>query len=510
MIGDTKNVQSVDMSGIVKDFPGVRAVDDVDLHLKAGEIHALLGENGAGKSTLMKILYGLYQADGGTIRVNGQVVDVDSPTTAIEHGIGMIHQHFMLVPSLTVTENVALGLREGGRMRLDRRGVSDRLRALSDQYNLHVDPDVPVWQLSVGERQRVEILRALFKGTDLLILDEPTAVLTPQEADALLDTLRGMTEIGHTIVFISHKLNEVIKLADEITVLRAGKHIATIPAEGATKPQLAELMVGHPVLFDYEKPDVTINEPRLQVRDVHARRDRGDEGLRGVSFEVCAGEIVGVAGVSGNGQHELAEVITGLRRAEAGAVRIDGNDVTNHSPAAIKRLGTAYIPEERMVDGIVKDFSVADNYVLRDYEREDYTTWGWLVRHGRIAEACKRAIDEFAIKTPGTRVQAKNLSGGNIQKLVLARELSTEPCVVVAAQPTRGVDIGAIEYIHQRLLAEKARGAAILLISEDLDEVLLLADRILVIYEGQIVGNLPREGVEMETLGTMMAGATAV
>jgi len=500
-------IQRVAMNRIVKQFPGVLAVDQVDFDVHAGEIHALLGENGAGKSTLMKILYGLYQADEGTISINDQPVHIASPTEAISHGIGMIHQHFMLVPSLTVAENVALGTRSTRGFRLDLDVVSQRLLELSQHYNLHIDPTRPIWQLSVGERQRVEILRALYKGTDLLILDEPTAVLTPQEADNLFDTLRIMANDGHSLVFISHKLNEVLKLTHRISVLRGGAHVATIPTADATKEILAEMMVGHPVVFQYEYEDVTRGEARLSLNGVTARGETGDERLKDVSFAVHSGEIVGIAGVSGNGQRELAEAITGLRRVDRGMISVGKHDITNAPASRVKDLHVSYIPEERMEDGIVKDFTVTENYVLRDFRTAKFPRFGWFMNLTAIQQFCQEAIKRYEIKTPTQKTRVRNLSGGNIQKLILARELDAEPEVIIAAQPTRGVDIGAIEYIHRRLLEQRSMGTAILLISEDLDEILLLADRILVMYEGRIVGEVLREEVQIERIGAMMAGA---
>ncbi|MCA9914805.1 MAG: ABC transporter ATP-binding protein, partial [Anaerolineae bacterium] len=419
----------------------------------------------------------------------------------------MIHQHFMLVPSLTVAENVALGMRSTRGFRLDLDIVSQRLLELSQHYNLHIDPSRAIWQLSVGERQRVEILRALYKGTDLLILDEPTAVLTPQEADNLFDTLRIMANDGHSLVFISHKLNEVLKLTHRISVLRGGAHVATIPTAEATKEILAEMMVGHPVVFQYEYEDVARGEPRLSLANVTARGETGDERLKEVSFSVHSGEIVGIAGVSGNGQRELAEAITGLRRVDHGAIRVGAKDITNAPAARIKDMHVSYIPEERMEDGIVKEFTITENYVLRDFRHAKFTRLGWFMNLGTIRQFCQEAIKRYEIKTPSQKTRIRNLSGGNIQKLILARELDAEPEVIIAAQPTRGVDIGAIEYIHRRLLDQRSKGTAILLISEDLDEILLLADRILVMYEGRIVGEVPREEVQIERIGAMMAGA---
>lgn len=499
------DIQHLQMAGIVKRFPGVLAVDQVDFEVQAGEIHALLGENGAGKSTLMKMLYGLYQPDGGRILLNGKPVSIRSPQDAIRQGIGMIHQHFMLVPSLTVAENVALGMQSSRGWRLDLDLVARRIRELAERYNLRVDPSTPIWQLAVGEQQRVEILRALYKGAALLILDEPTAVLTPQEVDDLFRILRTMSSEGHGLIFISHKLHEVLAISQRITVLRDGRRVDTIPTEGATKLKLAEMMVGRPVVLEYERASVEVGLARLQLAQVSAMSDRGDLGLKDVSLEVRSGEIVGVAGVSGNGQRELAEVIAGLRPIKEGNIHFDGKAIKGKSPGAINALGLAYIPEERMVDGAVATFTVAENFILQDHGR--YTRGKIFMKFRSIREACEKAIHAYEIKTPSTTTPIKNLSGGNIQKLILARELSRKPKVLLAAQPTRGVDIGASEYIHQRLLDERAKGTAILLISEDLDEILALSDRIAVMYEGKIMGVLPRESVNIRQLGAMMAGS---
>jgi simple sugar transport system ATP-binding protein len=503
-----KSIHHLKMQGIVKRFPGVLAVDQVDFDVQAGEIHALLGENGAGKSTLMKLLYGLHQPDEGRILLDDAEVKIRSPHDAILRGIGMIHQHFMLVPSLTGAENVALGLRSSRGWRLDTEVVARRLRELSEQYNLRVSPDVPIWQLSVGEQQRVEILRAIYKGASLLILDEPTAVLTPQEVDDLFRVLRQMAQDGHALIFISHKLREVLAISQRITVLRDGRRVDTIPTSEATRLKLAEMMVGRPVTLEYGRQPVTPGEERLVLDRVSARSDRGDLGLKEISLTVRAGEIVGAAGVSGNGQQELAQVITGLRPVTSGTIRVAGKDVTGKSPAGMNALGVSYIPEERMVDGVIKEFTVAENLMLQDHGRKPYTWGGIFMSFRTIAKACNEAIRTYEIKTPSAETPLKSLSGGNIQKLILARELSRQPQVLIAAQPTRGVDIGATEYIHHRLLEERAKGAAILLISEDLDEVMALSDRIVVMYEGRIVGSVPRENINVQQLGAMMAGAS--
>ncbi len=500
-----KRIDHLEMRGIVKQFPGVLAADHIDFDVRSGEVHALLGENGAGKSTLMKILYGLYQPNEGEILIDGQRVTIKSPTDAIASGIGMIHQHFMLVPSLTVAENVALGLRSSREPMLDLDVVSDRIIELAKIYGLYVDPSAPVWQLAVGERQRVEIVKALYRGAALLILDEPTAVLTPQEVDDLFKTLHRMVEDGHALIFISHKLHEVLAISNRITVLRDGRYVGSIPTHNATKQGLARMMVGREVILQYDHQDVEVGAVRLKVEDLHALGDRGPEALRGVSLEICGGEILGLAGVSGNGQRELAEVIFGLRPATQGTISIEGQVVTGKPPSQLNKLGMSYIPEERMVDGVINDFTVAENLILQNHAEKPFAI-NIFMNPRAISRRCADMIRSFDIRTPTQETPIKSLSGGNIQKLVLARELGREPRVLIAAQPTRGVDIGATEYIHQRLLDQRARGTATLLISEDLDEILALADRIAVIYEGQIVGLVDRKDARVEDLGLMMAG----
>jgi ABC-type uncharacterized transport system ATPase subunit len=503
-----QKIHQLKMQGIVKRFPGVLAVNHVDFDVCAGEIHALLGENGAGKSTLMKLLYGLYEPDEGHILLDDVEVKIRSPHDAIARGIGMVHQHFMLVPSLTVAENIALGLRSSRGWRLDLKAVSQRVQELSDVYNLKVAPDRPIWQLAVGEQQRVEILRAVYQGAALLVLDEPTAVLTPREVEDLFHILRKMTADGHGVVFISHKLHEVLTITECITVLRDGQRVDTIPTAQANKRMLAEMMVGRPVSLEYARQPITPGENRLTLTDVSAYSDRGDLGLKNVSLTVRGGEILGVAGVSGNGQTELAQVIVGLRSATSGTIRLGDKDITNRSPETINKSGVSYIPEERMTDGVIKDFTVAENFVLQNHGRKPYTRGGIFMNFRAIAKACKEAIRAYEIKTPNPNVPIKTLSGGNIQKLVLARELSCEPKVLIAAQPTRGVDIGASEYIHLRLLDERSKGNAILLISEDLDEIRALSDRIAVMYEGRIIGIVPSASADIQQLGAMMAGST--
>ncbi|MBC7250160.1 MAG: ABC transporter ATP-binding protein [Anaerolineae bacterium] len=501
-----RRIERVEMRGIVKRFPGVLANDHIDFEVRAGEIHALLGENGAGKTTLMNILYGLYRPDQGQIAINGQVVAIHSPANAIRLGIGMIHQHFMLVPTLSVVENVALGLPSSRGFLLDLDVVTERIRHLSQTYGLKVDPAAMVWQLAVGEQQRVEILKALYRGADLLILDEPTAVLTPQEVEELFTTLRRMAREGHALIFISHKLHEVLSISDRVTVLRDGRVVKTLPTAEATREDLARLMVGREVLLRVERPPVKLGDPVLRLEDLWADSDKGVPALRGVSLQVRSGEILGIAGVSGNGQRELAEVIAGLRPPTQGRIIIAGVDTTGWSPERLLKHGLAYIPEERMRDGVIRDFSVEENLILKNHTDRPYAS-GIFMNFGKIAEYADNLIANFDIRTPSRDTPLKNLSGGNIQKMVLARELSREPRVLIAAQPTRGVDISATEYIHRQLVAQRAKGTATLLISEDLDEILNLSDRIAVMYEGQIVGIVDQHEATVEQLGLMMAGA---
>jgi simple sugar transport system ATP-binding protein len=498
-------IESIEMRGIVKRFPGVLANDQVDFDVKAGEIHALLGENGAGKSTLMKILYGLYQPDAGQILLNGQPIRIQSPLDSISHGIGMIHQHFMLVDSLTVAENVALGLKSSREPQLDLDRVSARIRELAQKYGLQVDPDAHISQLAVGQQQRVEIMKALYRGAALLVLDEPTAVLTPQEVHDIFDIFRQMAQDGHALIFISHKLHEILDLTDRVTVLRDGRVIGTRSTTGATKRDLAQMMVGREVVLERERVEGRPGEVRLKLEQVNAVNGQGTPVLRNISFEVCSGEIVGVAGVSGNGQRPLAEAIAGLWLLTGGQIFLENRAVTGLAPAAMIDAGLSYIPEERMHDGAVKDFTVAENLILQDHIRPPYSQ-GIFLNFKQIARHANEMIRQFNVKTPSRETPVKNLSGGNIQKLILARELARRPRVLIAAQPTRGVDIGATEYIHNQLLKQRAEGLATLLISEDLDEVRALSDRIIVMFGGEIMGIVDNKQTTVEELGLMMAG----
>ena len=496
----------LEMRHITKRFPGVVANDDVSFDLRAGEVHTLLGENGAGKSTLMKILFGLYRPDQGEILLRGQPVEIGSPTDAIEHRIGMVHQHFMLVPTLTVAENVALGLRSSRGPLTDLDAVAARIGEISDRYGLAVDPTVEVWKLSVGERQRVEIIKALYRDAELLVLDEPTAVLTPQEVDDLFVILRELTATGRGLVFISHKLREVMDLSDRITVLRNGRVTGSTTPDRTDRHQLAEMMVGREVLLAPDKPQVDVGAARLTLRNLTVTGDRGTTAVDRVDLEVRAGEIVGIAGVSGNGQRELAETVAGLRPAEPGSsVAIDGVDLTTANPATTRAAGLAYVPEERMKDGAIGEFDVSENLLLVDHGAARFLRGG-LFDFERIRQHCTRLVDAFSVKTPTLQTPCSSLSGGNIQKLILARELDSSPTVILAAQPTRGVDIGAAEYIHSQLIAQRSAGVAILVISEDLDEILALADRIAVMYEGRIIEVVDRADATREGIGLAMAG----
>jgi general nucleoside transport system ATP-binding protein len=499
---------ALELRGITKRFGPVVANDRVDFDLRRGEVHALLGENGAGKSTLMSILYGLYHPDEGEIRVDGEPVRVDSPSRAIDLGIGMVHQHFMLVPVMTVTENIVLGGEPRARGGLlDVREGSRRVKELSERYGLAVDPDARIEDITVGAQQRVEILKTLYRDARLVVLDEPTAVLTAQEAGELFEVLRALKEDGVAIVFISHKLGEVLEIADRITVLRRGKKIDTVPAEGSTEQSLARLMVGRDVLLRVDKADTSAGEPVLEVEELSVRDDRELEAVRGLSLTVRAGEIVALAGVDGNGQHELVEAIAGLRTADSGAIRIAGTDVTAAGVRTTSDAGVAHIPEDRQRRGLVLDFTLAENLALREYHKPPLSNRGWL-NIGRINSRARELLTEYDVRGGSPGALASSLSGGNQQKVAVAREIASNPSLLIAHQPTRGLDVGAIEFVHKRLVAERDAGRGILLVSLEFDEVRSLADRILVIYEGTIVGEFPPETSE-EELGVAMTGGGA-
>jgi simple sugar transport system ATP-binding protein len=496
---------ALELKGITKRFPGVLANDHIDFDLRRGEVHALLGENGAGKSTLMNVLYGLYHPDEGEILVSGETVSMSSPREAISHGIGMVHQHFMLIPVMTVAENIVLAVeprRDG--ILLDYRAARRQVSELAETFGFAIEPDARIQDITVGQQQRVEILKALFRRAEVLILDEPTAVLTPQETGELFAILRTLTREGLSIVFITHKLNEVLEIADRITVLRRGKLIETLPAAGATEESLARLMVGREVLFRVEKTPAEHGETLLAVEGLHVRDDRGIAKVRNVSFQVHGGEIVAIAGVDGNGQSELIDAITGLRKLEAGRVEISGIDVTKDSAKEHFDKGVGHIPEDRQHRGLLLDFSIAENIALHDFRKAPTSRFGWLYPK-QLIERARRLIKEFDVRGGGPQTHASALSGGNQQKVILAREIDRDPTVLIAAQPTRGLDVGAIEFVHRRLIEERDEGRGVLLVSLELEEVLSLADRILVIYEGEIVGEFPPTATE-EELGLAMTG----
>ncbi len=491
------------VKGITKAFPGVLANDDVTLEVRGGEVHALLGENGAGKTTLMNILYGIYQPDAGEILVDGHPVRIRAPRDAIAHGIGMVPQHFLLVRRHTVAENVALGL-AGTRFLFPMRDAAVRIEDFGQRYGLRVDPHAAIWQLSISEQQRVEILKALLRGAEILILDEPTSVLTPQEALQLFGILRRMKAEGKSIIFITHKLDEVMAAADRITVLRRGRVIDTLPAAGATTSQLARMMVGRDIELQLPPRRPGRGEPALVVEDVWVQGDRGVPAVRGVSCVVHRQEIVGIAGVAGNGQRELIETLTGLRPPDRGRITVLGREAGGWSPRTMSKIGVAHIPEERVRMGIVPPMSVAENTILRRYEEPPFSR-GLLLDYGSATEFAQQLIVEYSIQTPSPRTPARLLSGGNIQKLILARELSHRPDLIIAAHPTYGLDVSTTNRIHRLLLQRRDEGAGVLLVSEDLDEIRALADRIGIMYGGEVVAVVPAD-TDRETIGLMMAG----
>lgn len=491
---------------ITKRFPGVIANDQVDFDLREGEIHALLGENGAGKSTLMNVIYGLYTADEGDILIKGEEVTIDNPHDAIAQGIGMVHQHFMLVPVFTVAENIILGAEVTRGPSLDLRKASRQISELSQSYGLEVDPDVVVEDIPVGIQQRVEIVKALYREAKILVLDEPTAVLTPQEADDLFVVMRRLTEQGVSIVFITHKLREVMEVADRITVMRRGEVVGTTTPEETDKQGLAAMMVGREVILEVEKEDRKPENVVLDIRDLTVNDERGIETVHGVSFSVQAGEILGVAGVQGNGQTELAEALAGLRGVVQGEYYLNGKMMPFENSRKLIESGLSHIPEDRQRHGLVLPYPIADNLVLCTYYKKPFAN-GIQRNHRRVLENAERLIEEFDVRTPGPLVNAGKLSGGNQQKVIVARELSRPVELLLANQPTRGLDVGSIEYIHKQIVEMRDRGTAVLLISAELDEIMSLADRIAVMYQGEIVDVLTADEVTKTELGLLMAGS---
>jgi general nucleoside transport system ATP-binding protein len=494
----------LELRGITKAFPGTVANDHIDFDLRRREVHALLGENGAGKTTLMNILYGLAKPDEGEILLSGERITFSSPKDAIERGIGMVHQHFMLIPVMTVAENIVLGIEPSDKGFLDYDAARMRVREIARRFGFQIDPDARIEDIGVGQQQRVEILKALYRNAGILILDEPTAVLTPQEATEFFGILETLTREGISIIFISHKLNEVLEIADRVTVLRRGKKIETVPIEGATQESLARAMVGREVLLRVEKPPAQAGEVLLEIQGLQVFDDREIEKVRGVSMSVRAGEIVGIAGVDGNGQSELIDAITGLRKIERGKVRIAGKDLAHATARDVLDSGIGHIPEDRQRRGLVLQFSIAENIALHDFRKPPNARLGWLYPR-RLIQKARTLIREFDVRGGRPETPASALSGGNQQKVILAREIDRDPKVLIAAQPTRGLDVGAIEVVHARLIAERNEGVGILLVSLELEEILSLSDRILVLFEGKIVGEYAPSVTEDE-LGIAMTG----
>jgi general nucleoside transport system ATP-binding protein len=499
----------VEMRGITKRFPGIVANDGISLTLRKGEILALLGENGAGKSTLMNILFGLYQPDEGEIRIGGRPVTITGPKEAIRLGLGMVHQHFKLVQPFTVTENIILGTEPKQGLRIDYRSAERQVTELSERYGLRVDPKAYIHDISVGMQQRVEIVKTLYRGADILIFDEPTAVLTPQEIQELMEILRLLVKEGKSIIIITHKLKEIMAIADRVTIIRRGKVIDTLKVTETNPDELAEKMVGRHVTFELDKTDARPGEPVLSVRDVTARGANQVPVLSGVTFEVRRGEILGLAGVDGNGQSELIEALAGLRPIEQGSITLNGKPISGLDPRRVAEAGVGHIPEDRHKRGLVLDFSMSENMVLKTYYQPAYSQGGFLNREA-IDRQARRLIAEFDVRTPETHTPARALSGGNQQKAIIAREMDADPDLLIAAQPTRGLDVGAIEFIHKRLVEQRDKGKGVLLISLEIDEILGVSDRIAVISEGRIVGIVDPKNTTDRELGLMMSGSSGL
>jgi general nucleoside transport system ATP-binding protein len=497
-------IKSLEMIGISKSFHGVRANDNINLKISSGEILGLLGENGAGKTTLMNILYGIYQPDSGEIRINGRQVRIDSPKTSIDYGIGMVHQHFMLISNHTVIENIALGY-ERTPYFFPQKKIRSSIVAFSEKFNFDLDPEKKIWQLSAGEQQRVEIIKALINGAGLLILDEPTSVLTPQETRDFFQILEEMRNAGQMIILISHKLDEIKKLCDRVIVLRKGQVVGQTDSKRLDKRSLARMMIGRDVVFSFKREKMSREEKVLDVIGVRADGDKGYPVVKGVSFQIYRNEIFGIAGVAGNGQRELVEAITGLRTVTHGRILINAVDITNHSPRNIHNKGVSHVPEERIRFGIAPNLFLYENAILKQHHHKKFYRRTFLA-YGRIKEHTRQLIKDFQVATPSIHIQTKNLSGGNIQKLILGREISDKPDLLVASHPTYGLDVGATEYLRNQLLKRRAEGGAVLLVSEDLDEIFELCDRIAVIFEGRMMGILESDDPRLADIGLMMAG----
>ncbi|WP_017811381.1 MULTISPECIES: ABC transporter ATP-binding protein [Paenibacillus] len=497
----------VELKQITKRFPGIVANDSISLKLQKGEIHALLGENGAGKSTLMNIVFGLYQPDEGSIEIDGKPVIIDGPNRAIELGIGMVHQHFKLVQPFTVTENIILGSEPRKGARINYRKATEEIRKLSEQYGLRVDPNAKIHDISVGMQQRVEILKTLYRGADILIFDEPTAVLTPQEISELMEIMQRLIQEGKSIILITHKLKEIMQIADTVTIIRRGKVIDTVKKTETTPQELAEKMVGRNVSFKVDKKAAEPGEVVMHMENILSKNKDGMAVLNSLNLQVRAGEILGIAGVDGNGQTELIEALTGLRHVDGGKITLHGKDITNLTPRKVTESGVAHIPEDRHKHGLVLDFSVSENMVLETYYKAPYNKNGFL-QYDEVDKKATRLVEAFDVRTPSIHTMARSLSGGNQQKAIIAREIDKNPELLVAAQPTRGLDVGAIEFVQKQLIAQRDQGKAVLLISFELDEIMNVSDRIAVIYEGQIVGEVLPEQTNDQELGLMMAGST--
>ena len=504
MTGTNKKIEALEMRNISKSFQGVIANEGINLKISSGEIVGLLGENGAGKTTLMNILYGLYQPDAGEIWVNGRRISIDSPRASIDFGIGMVHQHFMLIQNHTVIENIALGYAQAPGL-FPQKKIRQRIVSFSEKFNFNINPDKSVWQLSAGEQQRVEIVKALVNGAGLLILDEPTSVLTPQETRDFFQILEKMRKDGQMIILISHKLDEIMKLCDRVTVLRKGKVVGHAATEQLNKSTLARMMIGREVIFSFTRERLLRKDKVLEVEDIWVDSEKDYSVVNGISFEVYKNEIFGIAGVSGNGQKELVEAITGLRSVKRGQIRINGIDITNQSPRKIHNNGVSHVPEERIRFGIAPNLFLYENAILKKHHQKKFSHRAFLA-YGRIKAHTRQLIKDFQVATPNINVQTKNLSGGNIQKLILGREISDKPDLLVASHPTYGLDVGATEYLRNQLLKRRSDGGAVLLVSEDLDEIFELCDRIAVIFQGHLMGVMESDDPDVADIGLLMAG----